>query len=141
MNVTGGMAQIEIQAAGDHVNVLANNYLLYQDRGVNGSKIKLYDTPHSYTDKKPPVQPFIDWIKTKNIQSPFKELTEEQKINNAAYAMREKVFQTGIKPRNIYSKEIPQLLEDLQNELADFAVQQLVQNIDVKENSKRIIIS
>ena len=68
MVVTGEILDITIEAKDDVVNVMANPWLIYQDRGVNGSVKKLYDTPHSYTDKKPPVQVFIDWIKQKNIQ-------------------------------------------------------------------------
>lgn len=152
MVTTGGIAKIDIKAENGAVNVYANKWLLYQDRGVNGSKKKLYNTPHAYSDKMPPVQVFKDWIKRKNINlvnnekydrvegaSPFKELTEEQQINKAAWGMATKVFQEGFRPRNILSKEYPQLIEDLTKQVANFCVQAVVQNIDVKESAKRII--
>ena len=150
---TGKINQIDLQAENNRVNVLANKHLIYQDRGVNGSVMKLYDTPHSYHDKLPPVQVFIDWIKDKNIRlinnekydrvegaSPFKELTEDEQITKAAWGMAQKVFKEGFKPRNIYSKEIPRLIEDLTEQVGGFAVQQISQLIDVKESAKRIII-
>jgi hypothetical protein len=150
MVTTGSISDIDIKAENGAVNVYANSWLLFQDRGVNGSVKKLYNTPHSYTDKKPPVQVFKDWIKRKNINlirneefrgepSPFKELTEEQMINKAAWGMATKVFQEGFKPRNIYSKEIPQLVEELQVEIADFTVQSIMQSINVKPSAKRVI--
>ena len=151
MNVTGNINEIEIQVQDNRVNILAPNYLIYQDRGVSGTEVK-YDTPHAFTDKAPPSSVFIDWIKTKNIQlrnenkyygkpSPSKDLSEDEQIEKASWAMAKSVQKKGLKPRNVYSKEIPQLIDDLSNELGDFAVQQIIQNIDVKDSAKRIIIT
>lgn len=151
MVTTGKISDISIEANGGTINVMGYPWLIYQDRGVNGAVKKLYNTPHAYTDKKPPVQVFKDLIKAKNIRlinnhkmkgkdSPFKELTEEQQINNAAWAFVNKVYKEGFKPRNIYSKEIPQLIDDLTKQIADFTVQSIVQAIDVKPSAKRIIL-
>lgn len=150
MVTTGKINDITIQASDGSVNVLAHRWLIYQDRGVNGSVKKLYNTPHAFTDRMPPVQVFKDWIKNKNIrlennakykgkESPFKDMTEEEQINSAAWGMAKKVFKEGFKPRNIYSKEIPKLVDDLEKEIADFTVQCLIQAIDVKPSAKRII--
>lgn len=152
---TGKINEITIQSKDGVINVYAHPHLIYQDRGVNGSKKKLYDTPHSYTDKMPPVQVFKDWIKEKKLfltdkndehrkyddrlsdkeksqDRPFKELTEDEKIEKAAWGMAQKVFQEGFKPRKIYSKEIPKLIEDLQKELTDFAIQQIENQITLQ---------
>jgi hypothetical protein len=152
MVTTGSISEIEVKAENGQVNVYANPWLVYQDRGVNGAKKKLYNTPHAYTDKRPPVGVFKQWIKDKNIRlvnnekykgeaSPFKELTEDEQITKAAWGMATKVYNEGFKPRKIYSKEIPQLVDDLANELGDFMIQALNQVIDVKESAKRNIIS
>lgn len=133
------------------VNVLANKWLIYQDRGVNGAENKRFKTPHSYTDKMPPVEVFEEWIKEKNINtennekyrgdpSRFKNITKDDKIRSAAWAISKKIFSDGFRPRNIYSKEIPKLIEELKNEVADFCVQSIVQSIDVKESAQRVII-
>lgn len=150
MVTTGRINDITIKAENNQVNIYANKWLIYQDRGVNGAVEKLYNTPHSYSDKMPPVDVFKEWIKDKNIRlinneklrgepSPFKELTEEEQIEKVAWGMAKNVFKKGFKPRNVYSKEIPKLVEDLQKEIADFAVQSLIQSIDVKESAKRVI--
>jgi len=152
MVTTGSISEIEVKAENGQVNVYANPWLVYQDRGVNGAKKKLYNTPHAYTDKRPPVGVFKQWIKDKNIRlvnnekykgeaSPFKELTEDEQITKAAWGMATKVYNEGFKPRKIYSKEIPKLVDDLANELGDFMIQALNQVIDVKESAKRNIIS
>lgn len=152
MVVTGKISDIDLEAQDGVINVLANKHLIYQDRGVNGAIKKKYDTPHAYTDKRPPISVFRDWIKRKNInlknsramgfeeRSPFEDLSEDKQINSAAWAMATKVYKEGFKPRKIYSKEIPQLLKDLEKEIADFAVQYLVQQVDIKPSAKRIII-
>lgn len=163
---TGSINDITLEAGNGVVNVLAHPHLIYQDRGVNGAVSALYDTPHRYTDKMPPVDVIKQWIKDKKLfltdkndyhrkfddrlsptekakERPFKELTEDEKINNAAWGIATKIYQQGMKPRKIYSKEIPRLVEDLQQELGDFVVQQINQAIDINPKAgggNRIII-
>ncbi|GAA4326159.1 hypothetical protein [Flaviaesturariibacter amylovorans] len=151
---TGKISDISIKVVGDVVHVMANPHLIFQDRGVNGSKKKRYDTPHRYTDKRPPASAFIDWVKSKqgfltakndyhrkmddrisdqerSEDRPFKELTDQQKIERAAWAVSTKIFNEGFRPRRIYSKEIPKLIDDLTAQFTDFAIQQINQKIDI----------
>lgn len=148
---TGAISNITIQSSENQLDVYGSKHLIYQDRGVNGSVKKLYDTPHSYTDKRPPISVFEDWIRTKNIQlrdneryygdaSPFADLSDDQKIKSAAWAMSTKVFKEGFKPRYIYSKEIPQLIEDIKKNISTFTIQMINQVIDVKPSARRTII-
>lgn len=149
LNVTGSISDISIEADGESIVVTANPHLIYQSRGVSGTETK-YDTPHSYTDKKPPASVFVDWIKSKNIQlrdnpkyggkeSPFKDLSDDEKIRRVSYAMANKIYKDGIKPRDVYEKEIPGLIEALQKQIADFCVQYITNNIDVKPEAQRVI--
>ncbi|RZK12910.1 MAG: hypothetical protein EOO46_01360 [Flavobacterium sp.] len=116
--VTGKIADIEIRTVDNEVQVTAPDYFIYQSRGVNGSVEQRYNTPHKYTNKLPPVQVFKDWIKNKSIrlernepyaqhtnpsyERPFKELTEEEQINKAAWGMATNVFKYGIKSKDLY---------------------------------------
>lgn len=151
MIVTGKIADISIKSENGDVNIYANPWLLYQDKGVNGSVHKLYNTPFSYKDKMPPVNVFIDYIKTKNLQlrnnavyhgpaSPHKDLTEDEQIEQAAWGMARKVFEDGIKPRNVYTKEIPNLVQELNDEVTKFVMQNIVQLIKIDE-TKSIVIN
>ncbi len=159
MITTGGISDITLVSKDGGIEIHANKQLIFQDRGVNGSVVQLYDTPHAYSNKKPPIAAFVEWIKKKKSfltdkndyhrkydktdsgkERPFKELTEEQKITNAAYAVREKVFQEGFAPKNLYSKELPKLISDVEKELANFVMQSIIQVVDVKPEAKRIII-
>lgn len=146
--VTGDISnlKIEVDEASNKINIWGNPWLLYQDRGVNGSELKLYNTPHSYTDKRPPAYVFKDYIKTKNIQlrhnenylaepSPFEDLDGDEKaIDSAAYAMATKIFKEGFKPQPIFAKEIPKLIGDLKQVIPNFVTKNIVQNIDAKAN-------
>lgn len=116
MIVSGAIDDITVEHDGTDINIIAPSHLSFQDKGVNGSKVKLYDTPYSYKDTKPPIEPFKDWVKAKGIED-----------ESAAYAIREKVFQEGIKPRNIYSKKIPSLIEALSSQITGFTSKHIVE--------------
>lgn len=116
MVVTGKIEDIKIETKDGVVNVLANSWLNYQDKGVNGAKVKLYNTPYSFNTKRPPLQPFLQWVEFRGLQD------EEGDSESVAYAIREKVFQEGMKPRNVYSKEIPKLIEDITAVIGDIAI-------------------
>lgn len=110
--VTGAIDDISIVIPDENsLQITAAEHLIYQDKGVNGSVIQKYNTPYKYSDKKPPIQPFIDWAKRRGIEDA-----------SAPYAIREKVFQEGIAPKDVYSKEIPKLIDDLKNSIASFVL-------------------
>lgn len=150
LNVSDRINDLKIESSDSEVVITAPNYLVYQDLGVNGSIFKKYpDSPFSYTDKRPPIGVFINWAKSKNIQlrnnstyggkeSQFKDLTEDEQLTKLGWAMSTKVFREGFKPRNIYSQHIPDLIEDLENEITGFVFQQIVQNIDIKPIANQI---
>jgi hypothetical protein len=134
MVLTGGIEDIKVRATPDSLQIVGNEYLLYQDKGVKGSisGTKAPNSPYKYTDKMPPLQVFIDYIKRKNVNlkneamffkagSAFENLTEEEQIRTVAFLMQRAVFEYGFKPRNIFSKELPQLKEDLKKSIKGFA--------------------
>ncbi len=133
MILSGGIEEISVRVSKDGIEIIGNDYLLFQDRGVKGSVsgAKAPNSPHKYTDKMPPLEVFIDYITRKNLikrnqaqffegESPFKDLTEEELITKAARAMQINVFKYGFKPRKIFAKEIPELKEDLKKSIKDF---------------------
>jgi len=150
-STTGGIQDIEMKIEDNSIKVYANDYLLYQDRGVSGVKTKR-KTLHTYTDKRPTIQPIIDWLTTKNIQlreeeryhgepSRFSQLDTEAKIKSTAFAISNHIFNHGFEGKGYYSKEIPQLINDLKSQFANFCVQQISQQIDVRSDATRVIIS
>lgn len=126
MNVTGKMSDITIKREDEKtISILAYPYLIYQDKGVNGNENKPYNTPFTYRDKMPPINVIKEWIKNRaivfNLPNQKPDTPPEKILERQAYAVAKSIQKNGIKPRNIFEKEIPQLINDLQNEIADFA--------------------
>lgn len=146
--VTGKIGDIDLQGKEGGFTISANPQLVYQNAGVNGAKNKKYKTPHQYTDKKPPVQPILEWIKRKNLNkrnnpaynedgSPFAEVSEEKQQMSLAYAIREKIYQDGFKPNNFLDYE--SLVKRLEEVIPDLTIQYITQAVDlVNPATKRI---
>jgi hypothetical protein len=143
MVVTGGIEDITMKQEDGGVNVYGNSWLIYQDLGISGIRNR-YNTPFKYTNKRPPVEAFKNYIKTKNLQlrnnakyrgkeSEFKNLTEEEQIERVAWAMSTKVYQDGIMPKYIFSKELPKLQEDLDKLVGEAVIQAVKLKMDVPD--------
>ncbi len=124
MIVSGKINDIVIQKKGNTIEILANPELKFQDKGVNGSKVSKYNTPYSYKNKKPPVAPFIEWVEKRGLTS-----TEGETAESIAYAIRETVYQEGFKPRNVYTKEIPKLIDDVAEGLSGLIVTEIIRKL------------
>ncbi|WP_162996956.1 hypothetical protein [Mucilaginibacter kameinonensis] len=135
MVVTGEIENIKMETSESGIKILAPAYLLFQDKGVRGAESSELapDSPFAYKEKMPPYSAFINYINTKNIQlrneeflhgkpSPHEDLEGDEKaIKTAAFLMARKVYKKGFKPRNIFTPEIPQLVEDLQKTIKGFS--------------------
>ena len=137
---SGKIEDITMETVGDQIAVSVRNYLIFQSRGVSGTKTK-YDTPHAFTNKRPPIDIIKQSIKDGNFRlrneaqfgtdnvSPTAELTEEEQITKAAWAISTHIFQHGIRPKHLFENEIPLLISDIKLNLSKFVVQQLVLDI------------
>jgi hypothetical protein len=148
--VTGKINDIRISSTnGTTIDIIANKQLVFQSRGVSGTK-KKRNTPHFYSDKKPPVQPILDWLKRRNINTSRNEelfneeveFTDNEKLQlKIAYAIRESIFQNGFKGYDLYEKEIPKLIEDLRAAGIQAVIQSINQVVvGIKESAQRNII-
>lgn len=134
MILTGNIAEMSVRVLKDYIQVLGNDYLKYQDEGVQGSEtsIKAPNSPFKYRDKMPPLNVFIEYVKRKNLhlrnqaqffegESPFADADGDEKaIKTIAVLIQKKVFKEGFRPRNVFKKEIPKLKEDLKKSIKDF---------------------
>jgi hypothetical protein len=148
---TGQIEDITLQTTDKAVNILIKNHLLFQDKGVNGRTVKKYNTEFTYRDKRPPVNVFIELIKSQNIQlrneenyagdpSRFEDLDGDEKaIEKAAWAMSTKIWNEGFRGHSVYSKEIPQLIDDIQQQVSDFTVNFLTAQIINNDSSRSVI--
>ena len=78
---------------GTNLQLLAENYLTFVDKGVSGTE-KKYNTPYSYRTKYPPIQEIKRWVRLKGIP------------DEAAYPIQKKIFRFGLKPTNVINKTI-----------------------------------
>jgi hypothetical protein len=61
-------ADIEVSANSFRIAFLMEDYGVFQDKGVSGTK-KKYNTPFSYKSKRPPLKPIEDWVKNVDFNS------------------------------------------------------------------------
>lgn len=143
MNVSGRISDITVEKTGNGINVMAYPELIFQDKGVNGVRNKTRNNGVGYTDKRPPLDVIIEWVRQNNNlfrnndalrhgsdfdgrESPFKEITEDEHIRRVAYAIREKIYYEGQAPKNLYTPELPQLIEQIADGFADFMVREVI---------------
>src|ERR1700712_4534501 len=86
---TGAIENLTVESAGDEIHIKGSQHILYQSYGVKGSVSSALapNSPYTYSDKRPPIEPFLAYIKSKNIRlvhneryygngSPFAKITE-----------------------------------------------------------------
>jgi len=134
---TGKIENLTLESVGDEVHIMGSGHILWQNYGVNGAEVKLYDTPYTYRDKRPPVDVFLAYIQSKNIRlvnnpkyygnpSAFKEHNQEKDQLSLAWAMATKVYKQGFKPRPIrWEEEKEKLKQDLKENAKGFFIQKL----------------
>jgi hypothetical protein len=138
LNVTGSINDIQLaETENGGVAITAPIHLEFLDKGVSGTVTK-YDTPYSYGDKMPPPKVFEDWIRRRQINTvnneqfsgeaqDFQSADDEKKIKSMAFAMAKNKQKHGQAPTNVYSREIPQLVEDAKQFLVDFTLKSITE--------------
>ena len=89
-----------IEHNGNSFSIIGDGWILYQDAGINGSKISR-GSEYGFHDKKPPIEAIKKWVATKGIP------------DKAAWAIREKIFQEGFEGKHFLDEEIEQLANDV----------------------------
>tara|TARA_R100000700_G_C3073913_1_gene82754 strand:+ start:76 stop:552 length:477 start_codon:yes stop_codon:yes gene_type:complete len=91
------------------------DYGFYQDQGVSGTK-KKYNTPFSYTSKRPPAKAFDKWTIRKGI-APRQEGGRFAKRKGLSFAIAKTVFEQGIRPSLFFTKPFEARFKNMINEL------------------------
>lgn len=92
-------------------------YAIYVEHGVSGNDVK-YDTPFEYTDKTPPIEDILGYIKTKPIRvrdlktGKFVKSTDKAKLS-AAIAIAKYVKKNGISPKKFYTEAFEEKKDEL----------------------------
>lgn len=84
------------------VDFSMEEYGLYQDKGVSGTK-KKYNTPYNYTTKMPPPSKLDNWIVRKGI-APRNDKGQLTTRKSLQFLIARKIFTQGIKPSLFFTK-------------------------------------
>ena len=142
MSVSGKSSELSVEIIDDHnLTVSAPASLIFQSYGVNGVS-KNVGSHYGYTSKRPPIEPIKEWIKARQLQSvnnpkyyseaAFAELTEEEKINQFAWAIAGKIYHHGLEPKNLIQPHVEPLIKDLIQELTGSATQAVLSQLVIQ---------
>ena len=110
---------VEKSPAGFRLYFEMEDYGMFQDRGVSGKKRK-YNTPFSYKNKRPPIQPLAQWAKAKNIRlRDEKGKFKKGNYKTIGFLISKSIFEKGIKPSLFFTKPFERAFERLPQELQE----------------------
>ena len=110
--------QIEVSANSFRLSFLMENYGEFQDKGVSGTK-KKYNTPFSYSSKRPPLKPIEDWVTKRMFQFKNKESGKFMSFKSTAYLIAGGILKNGIKPSLFFTKPFEKAFERMPDELVE----------------------
>jgi hypothetical protein len=110
--------QIEVSANSFRLTFLMENYGEFQDKGVSGTKRK-YDTPFSYSSKRPPLKPIEDWVTKRRFQFRNRESGKFMSFKSTAYLIAGGILKNGIKPSLFFTKPFEKAFERMPDELVE----------------------
>ena len=128
--VTGDIANINIDVIDNEtLNIVVPVQLLVLNYGIAGvySNAKAPQSPFSYHNGiLPPLLPFLEWQRFRRLtprkpdgmsQTRFDSLTQDEKDNIVAYAVKTGIYKEGRKPVDVFTSELPDLEQSLIDEL------------------------
>ena len=141
---------VKIFATSVQLNLSLDDYYKYVDQGVRGvkSSARAPKSPYSYKNKRPPKEAILNYIKTKplvitskvdltkvnkkGVKVKRRATTEEKSIidkerNLAAFFIRRKIFNEGLKATNFYSDVVnDNLIDEFSKKLTEVFKQQVI---------------
>jgi len=92
-------------------------YGKFVDKGVSGTE-KKYNTPYSYTDKRPPRKTLEEWIGKRRFQFRDKK-GRFMSYKTMAFLIQRSIYEKGIKPSLFFTKPFEKAFKNLPNELVE----------------------
>jgi hypothetical protein len=94
------------------------DYGMYQDRGVSGTK-KKYKTPFSYTSKGPPTKALADWAFKKRLLRDEQGKFTKGSYTSLGFIIARSIKEKGLKPSLFFTKPFEQAFKKLPLELVE----------------------
>jgi len=110
-------SQIEVSKNSFRLTFLMEDYAIFQDKGVSGTR-KKYNTPFSYKSKMPPAKPITDWVKKRGFQ--FRKADGKfMSYQQTSYLVRSAIYKNGIKPSLFFTKPFEAAFKNLPDEIVE----------------------
>ncbi len=110
---------VEKSPAGFRLYFEMEDYGMFQDKGVSGTK-KKYNTPFSYKSKMPPIKPLQLWAKKRNIRlRDNKGKFKKGSYKTIGFLIARSIFEKGIKPSLFFTKPFERAFKQLPEELRE----------------------
>ena len=124
---------------------IMDEYGTFLDKGVKGANPSLVkggkqkggNSPYSFKNKRPPMQPIADWAKKRNIRLRDKEgKFKKGNYRTIGFILQRSIFAQGIKPSMFFTKPFVAAFKRLPDDLLEaYAIgleKQIQLNIDKK---------
>jgi hypothetical protein len=109
--------QVKVSKNSFEFDFMMEEYGIYQDKGVSGTK-KKYNTPHKYTNKMMPTKALDKWIVKKGL-APRNEKGQLMSRKSLKFAIARKIYINGIKPSLFFTKPFQKYYKKLPNQLIE----------------------
>lgn len=117
--------QVKVSKNSFEFDFMMEEYGMYQDKGVSGTK-KKYNTPYKYTNKMPPPSALDKWIVKKglaprNKSGKFTGRTIDSVgfKKSIQFLIARKIYINGIKPSLFFTKPFEKYYKKLPNQLIE----------------------
>jgi len=109
--------EVKVNPNSFSLSFFMEDYGAYQDKGVSGTK-KKYNTPFSYTTKRPPRKTLEEWISKRRFQFRDKK-GRFMSYKSMSFLIQRSIFEKGIKPSLFFTKPFEQGFKKLPDELLE----------------------
>ena len=99
------------------------SYFKFVDEGING-KNRNRGSKYSYKNKKPPLEPLLEWVRMKSIAS------GDRAVRSAAFAIQTHIYKNGIKGINIIEEILKKSSTQYLDKISDSMITQMNIKID-----------
>jgi len=126
-----------------------DNYGTFLDKGVKGTKsnyIESKNSPYSYKDKRPPMQPLADWAKKRNIRLREYKIVDGKRVSTGRFAkgsyktigfiLQKSIFEKGIKPTFFFTKAFDSAFKKYPKLLTEAFAQDIIDILKDNNNGK-----
>tara|TARA_Y100000401_G_C8291183_1_gene208815 strand:+ start:179 stop:697 length:519 start_codon:yes stop_codon:yes gene_type:complete len=129
-------SKLKVSESSFSLDFFMQEYGIYQDKGVSGTK-KKYNTPFSYTTKKPPANKLDKWTIKRGI-APRDDKGRFITRKGLNFIIARSIFEKGIKPSLFFTKPFEKAFKKLPNDIVDLFALDVEEFIAFSLKNKRL---